>query len=171
MLIERLPKILGINYISVYMYVHVYQVELIPDFIYLRNTQKLATILDSSNCLTHLLDFLHIFLYFIWLFFVFFFLFVFHVFPMWRKTLTTIFTLEMRVLREGGTPVYPTNLHFKMMITTPTITGKLRKTLTCCKRKIQVGFLDHFWLKSLCLISLSVSFYPCNFRFLSAKYL
>lgn len=68
MLIERLPKILGINYISVYMYVHVYQVELIPDFIYLRNTQKLATILDSSNCLTHLLYFLHIFLYFIWLF-------------------------------------------------------------------------------------------------------
>lgn len=106
MLIERLPKILGINYISVYMYVHVYQVELIPDFIYLWNTQKLATILDSSNCLTHLLYFLHIFLHFISLFFVFF-IFVFHVFPMWRKTLTTIFTLEMRVLREGGDACLP----------------------------------------------------------------
>lgn len=90
MLIERLPKILGINYISVNMYVHVYQVELIPDFIYLRNTQKLATILDSSNCLTHLLYFLHIFLHFISLFFVFFY-FCFSSFSNVKKNLDNNF--------------------------------------------------------------------------------
>lgn len=112
MLIERLPKILGIKYISVYMYVHVYQVELIPDFIYLRNTQKLATILDSSNCLTHLLYFLHIFLYFISLFLLLI-SFCFSCFPNVKKNLDNNFHARNACAERRGDACLPHQFAFQ----------------------------------------------------------
>lgn len=156
-----MPKILGIIiYIYISAYMHVYQVELIPDFIYI--STKHSKISNNSQ----LVKLFNTFALFSTHFSKFYFVVL--LFFMWRKTLTTIFTLEMRVLRVWrGTPVYPANLHFKIMIMITTITGKLRKTLTWCGGKIRVGLVDQFWLKlqkslfdfspSLCLYFIKIT--------------
>lgn len=115
---------------------HVYQVELIPDFIYIFT--KYSKISNNSQ----LVKLFNTFALFSTHFSKFYFIFLlFFMFSNVKENLDNNFHARNACVPRGwgrGTPVYPVNLHFKMMIMIDNNNRKIAKNFDLMWRKIRV---------------------------------
>lgn len=160
---------------------HVYQVELIPDFIYIY--MKYSKISNNSQ----LVKLFNTFALFSTHFSKFYFIvLLFFMFSNVKENLDNNFHARNACVPRGwggvGTPVYPVNLHFKMMIMIDNNNRKIAKNFDLMWREIRVRVCwsllieitkISIWFFYLPL-SLSLLFsqnYFKHFRFLFHKYL